>query len=280
MFSGGAKNNPPEETSNSMKVFFLFLCLSVAAGSGTASASDAPASDAALNETLDHARKSVKAFWEQFQLVTCVEKVTQEKLGKKGKLEHKQRTTFDYLAILDAGKNGLSVEESRTVQGKSSKANDIPMLNTAGVSTLLLVFHPYYRDDFRYQLAGEELTEGIRLVKILFTHIPGTKSTSALRLRAKDYPLDIEGTAWIDPETGAIHRITARISSPMNDLNLKSLDMDVAYLPFSFSSGRINYWLPSTAIIEIKTEHQRWRNTHLYSRYRKFSVTSEEVVAK
>jgi hypothetical protein len=259
----------------------LFLLLSTAAGQ--APAADGPAlndPNARLNDALVQARRSVRSFWEQFNSVTCIEKVTQEKLGKQGRVEHARRSTYDYLALLDVEKDGLSVEESRVEQGKASKPKNTPMLVTSGIPTLLLVFHPNYGEDFQYQLDGDQTERGKRLVKIRFRHVPGMRSTTALKLRGKNIPLDIQGTAWIDAETGAIHRIVAGLAAPLTDINLKSMQMDVYYGSQKFASGEDSYWLPSSATIDIQTERQHWRNIHQYSKYKRFTVKTEERVSR
>ena len=119
-----------------------------------------------------------------------------------------------------------------------------------------------------------------RLLRIRFEHIPGKRSTIALRLRGKDLPLEIQGVASIDPETGAIHEIVAGLSAPMSDINLKALEMDVHYDPQVFGTVADAYWLPSTATISIRTERQHWRNVHQYSNYKRFSVNSENKILK
>jgi hypothetical protein len=239
-----------------------------------------PSTSPTLSETLVQARKSVGTFWKQFTSVTCIEKIAQEKLGKKGNREYLRRSTFDYLVLSNAQGDAISVEESRLEQGKSGKVKNIPLMIANGLPMLLLVFHPYYEEDFEYRLQGEELVDGSRLVKIGFRHIPGMRSTTALRLRGKDYPLDLQGTAFIDPQTGTIHRIVAGIAGPMSDFNLKSLEMDVQYAPFEFPPATRFYWLPSTATVDVHTELQHWRNIHQYSNYKRFTVATEEKVSK
>ena len=257
----------------------LLLCLSVGAGA-SAVEGEAPVSVLPVDEVLTHVSKSVEAFWEQFRSVTCVENVIQEKLNKQGSVVYSEKSTFDYLVLLNMDKDGLSVEESRLQQGKKNKAKNIPLLITNGIPTLLLVFHPLYREDFQYQLAGEESSGGNRLMRIRFEHIPGMRSTTALRLRDKDYPLDIQGTAWIDPDAKAVRRIVASIAAPIGDLNLKDLEMEVRYDPYRFSPGESAYWLPSIATVGIRTERQQWRNLHRYSSYKRFTVKTEDKVLR
>jgi hypothetical protein len=262
------------------KTVFSFCLIILAPGAKLFAEDAVPVSGPNLNSTLMSARKSVESFWKQFGSVTCLEKVTQEKLGEKDKVEYEQKSTFDYPVLLNMDKDALIVEESRLQQGKKGKPKNIPLLITNGIPTLLLVFHPLYGEDFRYQLTGEELTDGNRLAKIRFEHIPGMRSTTALQLRGKDHPLDLEGTAWIDPEDGSIHRIIARIAVPMDDLNLKALDMDVRYDLHQFPSPNDAYRLPSTATINVKTRRRHWRNVHQYSNYKRFTINTEDKILK
>lgn len=260
-------------------VLFFFLGMLPAAAMASEDSS-APVSGARLNDILGLARKSVGEFWQQFGLVTCVESVAQQKLGKKGEIQSLRKSTFDYMVFLNAEPDDFSVEESRLLQGKESKAKNVPLLIASGLPTLLLVFHPYYEDDFNYRLEGEEMAGGRKLIRIRFEHIPGRRSTTALRLRGRDYPLDIQGIASVDPETGAIQKIIAGLSAPMSDVNLKTLEMDVRYDPQKFRAAESVYWLPSTATINVQTERQHWRNVHQFSNYKRFSVNTEIKISK
>ena len=233
-----------------------------------------------LDDILVKARKSVALFWQQFESVNCIENMTQEKIGKKGNSEYQRKSPFDYLVFLNKPEEEPSVEESRVQQGKISKPKNIPLMLTDGLPTLLLVFHPYYEEDFLYQLDGEEMVDGHKLVRIGFSHVHGKQSTTVLRLKDKAYPLSLQGIAWIDPQMGAIQRIAAGLTSPMKEINLKSLQMDVTYFPQQFSSEEKAYWLPLNATVNIESELQHWRNTHQFSQYRKFSVKSEEFVLR
>ncbi len=234
-----------------------------------------------LEQALAVTGKSVERFWDQFSSVTCTESVTQEKLGKEGKVEYRQDSVFDYLILMSLKEDELTVEESRLLQKSEGKAKNLPLLTTRGFPTLLLVFHPYYSEDYKYSLQGEELVGGKTLLKISFEHIPGKRSTSALALRGRDYPLDLKGTAWVDPDTGVIRRISAALLAPLEDLNLKALNTDVTYEPERFPGAQDRvFWLPTSATIEVESARQRWRNVHKFTGYKQFSVSSDSKVTK
>jgi hypothetical protein len=259
----------------------LFLCM-ILLSAGTLWPADgaAPASSANLDDILIKARRSVETFWRQFESVSCIEDVIQEKLENKGKSEYQLKSTYDYLVLLNNPEDEISVEESRVPQGKITKPKNIPLMLTDGMPTLLLVFHPFYKEDFLYQFDGNDTVDGRKLVRIGFSHVPGKRSTTVLRLRDTVYSLSLQGIAWIDPETGAIHRIAAGLTAPIQSLNIKGLQMEVSYSPQKFPFEEGEYWLPSIATVNIQSGHQQWRNIHQFSKYRKFSVKSEEFVLR
>lgn len=233
-----------------------------------------------LETVLARSGRFVALFWKQVASVTCTEEITQQKLGIRGNIEHQQKSTFDYLMLTRIQDADPGVDESRILKKAQSRQKDFPLLTTSGFSSLMLVFHPAYQGSFRYQLAGEEPAAGKAWVRIQFEHIPGTRSTMALSLSGRVHPLDLRGSAWIDPETGAIGRISAELKQPMQEINLRAFYTKVEYEPLRFSSVPGMIWLPVTAAIDVETSRQHWRNTHRFSGYRRFSVTTDESVSK
>ena len=232
-----------------------------------------------LEDILSRTAVSVERFWEQFSAVNCTEAVAQEKIGDKGKVAYRRESLFDYLILMSLQGDDLTVEESRILQKEVGKQSDLPLLLTSGFSTLMLIFHPYYQGSFEFQRLEDEVTDQRRL-RLSFRHVRGTRSTSALRLRGKDYPLDLEGIAWVNPDTWTIKKIEAHLESPLDDLNRRSLRTVVKYGPQYFQSGGGSQWLPEEASIDVETARQHWRNVHTFRDYRRFSVKSESVIAK
>jgi hypothetical protein len=240
--------------------------------------SDSGAASPALGNVLAMTAKSVERFWNQFSSVNCTETVMQEKIGKEGKVVYEHDSTYDYLIIMNLDGDDLSVEESRLLQKEAGKSSNLPLLLTSGFSTMLLVFHPYYQGSFEFQRMDDEVIEGHRYLRVGFKHVHGTRSPSAVRLRGMDYPLDIMGTAWINPGTGAIRKVAAELEEPMGDLNLRLFKTEVQYAPQQFGPER-SEWLPVTASIDVETAKQHWRNIHKFTNYRRFEVKSESSVA-
>jgi hypothetical protein len=228
-----------------------------------------------LDDLLSRTSTDVQKLVDQFSNVQCIEQVEQEKLRADGKVERKEESTFNYLILLSDDGGDLTLTESRIAvhEAKADKRNT-PMLLSNGFATLFLVFHPAYIGSFHFTDSGPETLNGRVLEKIAFEHVSGMRSPAALALRGREYPLELSGTAWIDPATGDIARIEAGIGESLTDVGLKSLRSEIEFIPQKF--GAQNYWLPSLASVDVETPRQHWRNTHRFTDYKAFSVSSEE----
>jgi hypothetical protein len=233
-----------------------------------------------LDDLLSRASQQASAFLEQFSDVKCTEQVKQEKLNKDGKVERNAESTYDYLVILSNAGGEMQLNESRLAihEAKPDKKGTSFLL-TNGFATLFLVFHPYYSGNFQFNALDDETINGHILRKIEFRHVPGTRSLAALALRGREYPLELSGTAWIDPATGTIAKIQATVGATMEDVGLKTLNSEVVYAPVPFRNLKEVYWFPASATVEVETPRQHWRNTHTFTDYKLFSVSTEEKVA-
>ncbi len=252
----------------------LALCVGFCLLSITARAADD------LEQLLARTSARVADSLEKFSEVKCTEKVKQEKLSPNGKVERDIESTYDYLVIFSDADGDLNLNESRLPLGaaKTDKKNT-PLLVTNGFATLFLVFHPYYAGSFQFTALEDDTIAGQKVKKVGFHYVPGSRSPAALALRGREYPLQLSGTAWIEPETGAILKIDADIGNTMEDVGLKTLHSEVEYSPVPFHELKTSYWFPVQANVEVETPRQHWRNTHSFTDYQRFSVSTEEKVA-
>jgi len=254
-------------------------------GLGLCWAGDQPAAPEAerLQGLLQRMGDQMISYVEKFSDVKCSELVTQEKFKNdtSNKVELKAQSSYDYLVILTNTGGDLNLSESRleVKEAKTDKKNR-SMLVSNGFATLFLVFHPMYANSFVFTPMEDEVLDGHRLTKIGFKHIPGTKTPAALALRGKEYPLELSGVAWVDPETAELTRITAGVEKTLEDVGMKTLRSEVEFAPIPFTDLKRDYWFPARASVEVETPRQHWRNTHEFSNYKRFSVTTDERVAK
>lgn len=236
--------------------------------SNLAAAPEVPPNTATM---VERAGRRVERFWDEFQAVTCTELVTQDKLTPEGKVLLEKKATYDYLTLLQFADGDLSVEESRIERSVSGHKVDRPLLTTAGFATMLLVFHPHFRSSYEFTDGLPE--NGTRLIH--FRHRKGSRSPSVLQLRGRLYPLEWEGEAWVDEATGSVSRIRAALESPMTDVGLQMLAINVTYAPVAIGAEKM--LLPESADIEARTVRQHWRNVHRFRDYKKFSVDAQTV---
>jgi hypothetical protein len=208
--------------------------------------------------------------------VACTETLTETKLNLKDKTEERRRQTFDYLVLVDTDDGGLAVTESRVEQGSSKKTEAKPLLASTGFATMMLILHPYYQNSFAFSDLGTAEQDGRTWRRLGFTFQPGKRSPSILRSGAQEFALAWQGEALLDEATGQVVSIHASIGSQLEEIGIVSLDATVHFAPASGDSGQ---WLPAEAVIDLKTQHQHWRNVHTFSNYKHFEVTTTEKKA-
>jgi hypothetical protein len=245
----------------------------------------APAGRAAgpdpLAPLLTRTRAVVEEFADDLGNLRYEENVLQQKLGENRKNSYKQETQFDTLMLMRFQNGELTVEESRIREMEPRKAEVRPLLLTSGFSTLAMVFHPYYEASFQFTRLDDDVIDGKTLARVRFEHVLGTPSPILYQRLLTGRPVELEGTAWIDPDSGQIFRISADVGTSMQDLGLNQLRAELQYAPVTMSGSPQPLWLPATATIDLETPKQHWRNTHRFTKYRRYTVEVQiDVVSK
>jgi len=223
------------------------------------------------------AEKQISEYLEQLADVHCTETVVQEKLAEDGHVEASAREQFDYLIMMSGNEDDFQLTESRIEpSGFRRKLLSFPMLVTNGMSTMLVVFHPYYSDSFQFETHSEELIDGRTTIPIVFTEIPGRRTPAALALRGREYPLYLQGTAWLDKKSGEVVKMDASLLHEMSDVGLRSLSIHVEYRATQLGTGTPQVMMPSLAVVDVTTPRQHWRNTHFFGNYQSFSTSVEQ----
>ena len=264
-------------TRRSLTSVIVFSLASLAPASVARADSILPApadTNVPLPALLERVGQQVEQFWNYFSSVTCTEEMTQSKIGEKGKVLFAQRESFDYLIILQTSGTDLAVDESRVEKTHKTSKGKASLLETNGFSILSLIFHPLYQSRYEFHRLPDESGPGRQLLRVGFQQVAEDHPLSVLLLREREYPLLWRGTAWIDPASFAVVRVQAGLGGSMAETGLLRLDADVTYSEVRFNEAT-HFWLPSRAVIEAETRRQHWRNTHLFSNYRRFEVETQ-----
>ena len=224
-------------------------------------------------EPLLHARTLVEKFFEQSSNVICTESVTQAMVGKNGKVDYREDSVFDYQMQTNANSGSLRLVETRDTRKASFRDSARTLLITNGFTAMLLIIHPDYEASYVFAPAGEETVDNVTLTKISFKPVPGASSPAALQLRGQNYPIPLSGMIWIDPQTGMVTKLLAVMDSGLKDLGLQGMSSEIHYATIRFHDPEESYWMPVSAVIDVETPRQHWRNIHRFTGYKRFKST-------
>jgi hypothetical protein len=227
-----------------------------------------PAMDALLR-----ARKTVEKYFEQAANVVCTENVTQAVVGKNGKSNYREDSVFDYQLQVNTSSGFLKLVESRDTRKAAFRDSARTLLITNGFTSMLLIIHPNYEASYTFEAVGEETVDGVTLAKINFKPIPGASSPAAFQLRGQSYPMPLFGTIWIEEQTGAVSKLIAAVDTSLGDLGLQGMRSEIHYATVHFHDPEESYWMPISAVIDVETTHQHWRNIHRFAGYKRFRAT-------
>jgi hypothetical protein len=137
-----------------------------------------------------------------------------------------------------------------------------------------------YEASYAFEAAGMETIGGVTYALIRFTPVPGASSPASLRLRGRNYPLPMSGTLWIDPQSGAIVKLEAKVDSSLSDLGLAGMRSEVHYAVHTFHKPEQTIWVAESAVIDVETPRQHWRNLHRFAEYKRFNVDVKEEIGE
>ena len=224
-------------------------------------------------EAFERARRSVDKFFDQATNVVCTENVSQGIVGKNGKVDYREDAVFDYQLQSSPNSGALKLVESRETRKAAFRDSSRTLLITNGFTAMLLIMHPSYESSYTFDPAGQESVDGVTYDKINFKFVPGAASPAALQLRGHNYPLPLSGSIWIEPQSGAVARLVATLDSSLSDLGLKGMRSEIHYALVRFHDPDESYWMPISAVIDVESARQHWRNVHRFTAYKRFRAT-------
>ncbi len=68
-------------------------------------------------------------------------------------------------------------------------------------------------------------------------------------------------------------KLVSSLDANLEDLGLKELRSEIHYALVQFHSPEEAYWMPASAVIDVETPKQHWRNVHRFTEYRRFRAT-------
>ena len=239
----------------------------------TPAGSSDPAFVARANATINQARKLIDSFFDQTSNVVCTENVSQTIVGKNNKPMYREESAFEYQLQSNSRSGSLRLAESREARKAAFRDPNKTLLITNGFASMLLVLHANYEASYVFEPLDEEVIEGRTLAKVHFKPVPAAASPAAIQLRGRNYPLQLKGDIWIDEDSGAVVKLISSLDSSLDDLGLHDIRSEIHYSVVQFHEPEEAYWMPASAVIDVETPKQHWRNVHRFTDYRRFRAT-------
>ncbi|PYU49982.1 MAG: hypothetical protein DMG48_15320 [Acidobacteria bacterium] len=234
-----------------------------------------------LREILDGAADHVREFMKSVDRITATERLSHQVVNEWGLATREEKRSFNYVvSISEVSPGYLSVEEYRNGTTDLSVFPDA--IATTGLPAAVLVFHPYYRDDYDMRCEGLGPWKDSRAWQIHFSQKP--KKPSRLRgyRAAVDGPLTpiaFKGRAWIQENTHQVVRMETDLLSAMPEIKLFAEHMDIEFGPVTFHSQKENMWLPASADIYFDLRGRRIRRRNTFTNYLLFTVNEKQSIS-
>ena len=232
-----------------------------------------------LQKIQDEAAKRVHDFIDSVNKITATEKLENELLDRSGFPSSRESRSFSYVVGIEEVRKGmLNVEEYRN---GSVDPDIFPQhIATIGLPSLVLIFHPSYRDDFEVSCEGLSRWGGGLAWQVHFRQRAEKPSRlRGYRVGGRMTPVSLRGRAWIAADTYQVVRLETDIVSPLPEIRLKAEHISVDYGPVAFRKYNAKLWLPQTAELYFDFNNRRMHRRHQFSNYLLFAIDEKEKIS-
>jgi tetratricopeptide (TPR) repeat protein len=232
-----------------------------------------------LQKVQDEAAKRVRDFVESVNKITATEKLYNELLNHSGFPAVRENRSYDYVVGIEEIRPGMfDVQEYRN--GNTDPALFPQHIATIGLPSLVMVFHPDYKDDFEVSCEGLSRWGGGLAWQVHFRQRWEKPSRlRGYRVGGRLTPVSLRGRAWIAADTYQVVRLETDIVSPLPEIRLKAEHISVDYGPIAFRKYNAKLWLPQTAELYFDFNGRRMHRRHQFSNYLLFAVDEREKIS-
>jgi tetratricopeptide (TPR) repeat protein len=233
-----------------------------------------------LDATVEGAGGRVMELVKNVDRFTATEDIEHLSLSPMGVPISRETRKFNYLVeIKQFGTHQLDVQEYRN--GSVSPQQFPAHIGTNGLPTLALVFHPYYRDEYKFTCEGHGMWRGRPAWVVHFQHRSDTTGEMLVyRVKSKSFAVGLKGRAWIDENTSEVLAMESDLMRPLPDIHLMRDHQLIEYGPVDFREGAMRLWLPKSADWFCSLSGQRYHRRHSFSHFLLFSVDDSQKISK
>jgi hypothetical protein len=153
-------------------------------------------------------------------------------------------------------------------------------LASLGLGSLIMIFHPAYRDEYEVTCEGLSRWHGAPAWQIHFRQRPDKPSRLREYSVSKQvFPVGLRGRAWIAADSYQVVSLETDIVAPIPQIRLKAEHISIDYAPVKFRKGNEQLWLPQSAELFFELGGRRIHRSHHFSNYLLFSVDENQKIA-
>jgi len=233
-----------------------------------------------LDATVKGAGNRVMELVKDVDRFTATEDIEHLSLSPLGVPISRETRKFNYMVeIKQFGTHQLDVQEYRN--GSVSPQEFPAHIGTNGLPTLALVFHPFYRDEYKFTCEGHGMWRGNPAWVVHFQHrSDSTGEMLVYRVKSKSFAVGLKGRAWIDEKTSQVLAMESDLMRPLPDIRLMRDHQLIEYGPVEFRQGTMRLWLPKSADWYCSLAGQRYHRRHSFSHFLLFSVDDSQQISK
>lgn len=146
-------------------------------------------------------------------------------------------------------------------------------LSTAGITSLVLLLHPYHAKELEITCEGTASRQGRAAWKVRFEQrMDQPARMNTLRVGDAMYSNFLKGMAWIDQQNYQIVHLETDILKPVPAVRQMTEHQVLHCGPVQFEQKKLKLWLSLEAEIYLDMNGRDFHHRHTYGDYRVFSA--------
>lgn len=235
-----------------------------------------------LEEVIKNSGKRIQEFVANVDRYAATEAVSHESINKWGFASRPIKFQFNYLVSIKQNRLGLlNVDEYRDTHYLPAKFPD--GIATTGLPALVLIFHPYYAQNFAISCEGLARSKRGSAWQVYFRQKadkPNTIRSYKIGAEGPAYPVALKGRAWFAADSFQIVRLETDLIEPLPQIRLVADHATIEYGPVHFKARNLDMWLPQNAEVHYDWRGRRSHRRHSFKNYLLFSVDEKQQISE
>jgi tetratricopeptide (TPR) repeat protein len=235
-----------------------------------------------LEEVIKKSGERIQEFVANVDRYAATEAVSHESINKWGFASRPIKFQFNYLVSIKQNRLGLlNVDEYRDTHYLPAKFPD--GIATTGLPALVLIFHPYYAQNFAISCEGLARSKGGLAWQVYFRQRPDKPNairSYKIGSEGPAYPVALKGRAWIAADSFQIVRLETDLTDALPQIRLVTDHATIEYGPVHFKARNLDMWLPQIAEVHYDWKGRRSHRRHSFKNYLLFSVDEKQQISE